>query len=153
MQSRRDEAPASSTLLREIERDVGLLMCRCGFSLSFLPCKLLAGLAFAFRLGMATGSQLQVGQREKCKDKGLHYGHEDFKRDEDDIGQKWQDEGEDRQHHAASEDVAEKTESQRDDAGNFTDDLQQADEEFDEAGQAEREQRLEVQVLADVLAE
>src|SRR5579884_39947 len=135
------------------KRKAGLLMCRCRFSLPFRLRELLARLVFAFRLTMTAGSQLQVRQRKQGKDKGLHHGDEDFKWDEDNVRQERQDEREDRQHHAAREDVAEKTEGQRDDARDLTDDLQQADEELDETSQAELEQRAEVQVLADVFAE
>src|SRR5579885_3803610 len=125
-------------------------MCRYRFSLPFGLRKLLACLVFAFRLSMTAGSQLQVRQRKQREDKGLYNGDEDFKRDEDYVRQERQDEREYCQHHATRENVAEKTEGQRDDARDFTDDLQQADEELDEAGQAELEQRPEVQVLADM---
>src|SRR5579872_4234074 len=72
--------------------------------------------AFLLLVLMAGRCDLQVDECQEGEDQSLHESDEGFKWDEDDVGNEGQNEGEDRQHRAARENVAKKTEGQRDDA-------------------------------------
>jgi len=103
-----------------------------------------AGLFFLsmslFVVAMTGDCKLQVDQRQESKDKCLYSSYKQLEGDKDDIGNGWQQEGEDCQHNATGEDVTKETESQRDHSADLLDDLQQADEKFDSTLETEFEQ-------------
>src|SRR5947209_19905281 len=101
---------------------------------------------------LGRGRQLQEDQRQQREDQRLHKGHKDLKRDEYDISQARYQECKHRQHCASRENVAEKTEGERKDAGKLGDELDQPDEELNGTLVTMREQVFEPEILTDMLA-
>src|SRR5260370_31575863 len=74
-------------------KSTAALTCCRGFFFSFTLCKLLFCLLYGLALGVlvAAGSDFQGDQRQQREDKRLHKGDEEFRRDEEHIGEERQD--------------------------------------------------------------
>ena len=126
---------------------------RCSLTRSLLP-DLLFGfvLCTAVTVVMSGAAEFHKDQGQDREDECLDETDEQLEWDEYNARDDRQQEGKDCEQRAACEDVAKETEGERDDATQFTDDLEQAHDEIDNAHRELGEQRLEVQVLADLLA-
>src|SRR5579871_6021035 len=103
------------------------------------------GLVLAFLVLVRSGRHLHEDQRQQCEDQRLHKGDEQFEGDEDHVSYRRQQEGEERQDRAAREDVAKETEGEREQARDFGDQLDDADEKLDRSLRAVREQGFELE--------
>src|ERR1700724_4432580 len=97
-----------------------------------------------------SGRHFHEDQRQQGEDQSLHHCYKKFKRDEYHIAYSGHQESENRQHRAACEEVAEKTESEREQAGNLSHQFDNPNEELDRSLEAMREQLFELEIFPQV---
>src|ERR1700686_5836438 len=110
--------------------------------------ELLFGFMLTFSMFVRSGRHLQEDQRQQREDQCLYHRHKKLKRNEYHISYGGQQESENRQHRTAREEIAEKTESEREQAGNLGHEFNQPHKELDRPLDTVREQLFELEVFA-----